>query len=119
MKADCAVKNATKRARLHGEFTVGGVAEAKQLHQQCSSLCAESSTFLRSDGTPVHCRQLTRADIAAMPPVDYQRYSRIAPLLTGGDATVFLPKPGQVMFGCNAAGQFLSGSYVDATTPDV
>ena len=40
------------------------------------------------------------------------------PLLSGGDATVILPNPGQVMFGCNAAGQFLSGSYADATTPD-
>jgi hypothetical protein len=48
---------------------------------------------------------------------EYRRFSSVAPLLFG-HATSFLPEPGALMFGMNAAGQFLSGSLSTVTESD-
>lgn len=117
MQVDQDVRKITKRARLDGQFFISGVAEAERLYQKCSLMSADASSFLTSKGASVHCGQLTRADIAAMPPEEYQRFARVSPLLLG-DSTAFLPKPGEVMFEMNASGQFLSGSFADVLEMD-
>ena len=116
-QVDQEVRKITKRARLDGQFFMSGVADAERLHKKCSLLTADASNFLTSKGAYVHYSQLTRADIAAMSPEEYQRFARVSPLLLG-DSTVFLPKNGEVMFEMNAAGQFLSGSFADVVEMD-
>jgi hypothetical protein len=51
-----------------------------------------------------------------MSPEEYQRYVRVAPLLSA-DSTAFLPKQGEIIFETNAAGQFASGSYIHDPQP--
>ena len=116
-QVDQEVRKITKRARLDGKFFMSGVADAVRLHKKCSLLTADASNFFTSKGEHVHYSQLTRADIAAMPPAEYQRYARVAQLLSR-DSTAFLPKPGEATLECNAAGQFLSGSYTNVAQPD-
>ncbi len=48
---------------------------------------------------------------------EYQRFAKVAPHLLG-DATSFLPEPDTLMFGMNASGQFLSGSFANVTDHD-
>ncbi len=112
MQVDSEIREITKRACIGSE----GDAEAERLHRECSSLFAASSSFIRANGEPVDCNQLTRTDVAAMPPEEYQRYVRVAPLLSG-DSTAFLAKHGEIIFETNAAGQFVSGSYIHDPQP--
>ena len=107
----------TKRARFDGQFFVHGIGDAEQLHKKCSDISGHASTFLNMKGESVHYSQISRSDIAAMSPAEYQRFASAAPLLMG-EATAFLPKPGALFFGTNAAWQFLSGSFSAVTESD-
>ena len=116
MQVDKNVRALTKRARWDGQFCTDGVADAERFHQRClsiSSLCS-STNFLNSRGELVHYSSISRADVAAMSAEEYQRFASLAPQLFG-HATMFLPEPGALMFGMNAAGQFLSGSFANVT----
>ena len=83
----------------------------------CNNAPQPASTFLNVNGKSVHYSKISRSDIAAMTPAEYQRFASAAPLLIG-EATAFLPKPGALVFGTNAAGQFLSGSFSTVTESD-
>ncbi len=117
MQVDKEVRSLTKRARLDGQFFIHGNWEAEQLHKRCADAAAGASRFLNSRGELVHYSQISRADIAAMSPEEYQRFADAAPLLLG-DSTAFLPEDGALVFGVNAAGQFLSGSFTSVTEND-
>lgn len=111
------MRTLTKRARLDGQLCIYGVGDADRLHQKCADVASEACMFLNYRGESVHFSKLTRTDIAAMSLEEYQRFARLAPLLLG-DSTQFLPEPGALIVGMNAAGQFLSGSFSDAPEHD-
>jgi hypothetical protein len=117
VQADREIRTLTKRARLDCQFFVHGIGDAEQLHKKCSDIAAEASAFLNVNGELVHYSKISRSDIAAMSPAEYQRFANAAPLLIG-EATAFLPTPGALVFGTNAAGQFLSGSFSTVTESD-
>jgi hypothetical protein len=117
MQVDKEVRSLTKRARLDGQFFIQGSGDAEQLHNSCTKIAADSARFLNCNGERVHYSRITRADIAAMSPEEYQRFANSAPLLLG-ESTSFLPEKGALVFGMNAAGQFLSGSFSSATEVD-
>ena len=117
MQVDKEVRSLTKRARLDGQFFIQGSGDAEQLHKSCTKIAADAARFLNCNGERVHYSQITRADIAAMTPEEYQRFAYSAPLLLG-ESTSFLPEKGALVFGMNAAGQFLSGTFSSATEVD-
>ena len=117
MQVDKEVRALTKRARWDGQFCTHGIGDAERLSEQCSGIAADSSKFLNCRGESVHYSSISRADVAAMSDEEYQRFSSVAPQLFG-HATSFLPEPGALMFGMNAAGQFLSGSLSTVTESD-